>query len=219
MKTMKSKFAGTCVKCHDQFPAGTEISWSRDTGAMHSYPCNSVSQTGWLTRNGVPYAPSLRNDKGHFDGAAQGFASTVGVRQHEKQSQSADSVEKLVPGVYEIDGQIYVVKYNRSKTNLYAKKLVELNGDYRTTEAGARVDFEFEYAKGAVYDLKLSDRMPLERAKELITLYGKCINCSRHLKAAKSVENGIGPVCIKSFGPVLNPVCETTDGRQIVRSA
>jgi hypothetical protein len=127
--------------------------------------------------------------------------------------------EQLVPGVYETANGIFVVKYNREKTNLYAKKLVELNGDYRTTEAGSRVDFEFEYAKGSIYDLRLADRMPIERAKELITLYGKCINCARHLKAAKSVEQGIGPVCIKSFGPVINPVVETADGRQIVRAA
>jgi len=129
--------------------------------------------------------------------------------------------EKLVPGVYELtDGRIYVVKATKEdKSRLYAKRLVELNGDYRTTEAGSRVDFEFQYEKGAIYDIHLNDRMTLDRAKELITLYGRCINCNRHLKAAKSVEQGIGPVCVKSFGPVLNPVCETTDGREIRRVA
>lgn len=136
--------------------------------------------------------------------------------------------EPLVPGVYELaDGRIYVVKATREdKSRLYAKRFVQLNGDYRTTEAGSRVDFEFQYEKGdwatktgGIFDIKLSDRMSLERAKELITLYGRCINCNRHLKAAKSVEQGIGPVCVKSFGPVLNPVCETTDGREIRRAA
>lgn len=127
---------------------------------------------------------------------------------------------KLVPGVYETTEGIFVVKPSRENPDrLYAKKLVQLNGDYRTTEAGTRADFEFEYAKGAIYNLSLTDRMSIERAKELITLYGKCIACARHLKAAKSVEQGIGPVCIKNFGPVLNPVVETADGRQIVRAA
>ena len=142
----------------------------------------------------------------------------------------AKKAEPLVPGVYELaDGRIYVVKPTREdKSRLYAKRLVELNGDYRTTEAGSRVDFEFQYEKGAiaswengelVFHIHLSDRMSIERAKELITLYGRCIACNRHLKAAKSVEQGIGPVCVKQFGPVLNPVCTTTDGREIRRAA
>jgi hypothetical protein len=41
--------------------------------------------------------------------------------------------------------------------------------------------------------------MPKARAIEFTTRYGKCIVCGRHLKAAKSVEAGIGPVCIKYF--------------------
>ena len=30
--------------------------------------------------------------------------------------------------------------------------------------------------------------------------YGRCVRCSRHLKAAQSVVQGIGPVCVKYFG-------------------
>lgn len=178
-RQMMSKFPGTCRNCQEQFPAGTEILWSRDEGARHYYPCNSVV------------------------------------------SAPKPAPELLVPGVYETAaGQIYVVKPTREdKSRLYAKRLQELNGDYRTTEAGSRVDFEFVYERGAIFNIKLADRMPLERAKELITLYGRCIACNRHLKAAKSVENGIGPVCIKNFGPVLNPEVETADGRNIIRRA
>ncbi len=177
--TMTSKYPGTCRNCREQFPAGTQINWSRDNGATHQV-CPP------------PSTPEVKT-----------------------------APEQLVPGVYETPaGQIYVVKPTREdKTRLYAKKLQELNGDYRTTEAGGRVDFEFVYERGAIYNIRLADRMPLERAKELITLYGRCIACNRHLKAAKSVENGIGPVCIKQFGPVLNPEVETADGRQIVRAA
>jgi hypothetical protein len=126
--------------------------------------------------------------------------------------------EVLVPGVYETGGQIYVVKFNKEKTGLYAKRLVVVgNGVTRRTEAGDTVKaIEFVYAAGAVYNIRLADRMPVERAKELITLYGQCIACGKHLKAAKSVEQGIGPVCIKKFGPVLGGVeAITVDGREV----
>ena len=100
-------------------------------------------------------------------------------------------------GVYRKDGTVYVVKPNKTGTKVYAKKLVE--SAPRMTEAGEVVDFELEYAPGMVYKLTEADRVPLADAKDLMTRYGKCIVCSRHLKAAKSVEAGIGPVCAKSF--------------------
>jgi hypothetical protein len=103
------------------------------------------------------------------------------------------------PGVYEhpTDG-IYIVKPNQQKTRLYAKRLVEITGN-RLTEADEVVQIDFEYEQGAVYKLTPEMKMPLERAKELTVRYGRCIVCGAHLTDAKSVERGIGPVCIKSF--------------------
>lgn len=109
------------------------------------------------------------------------------------------------PGVYETDEGVFVVKWNQPKTNLYAKKLVEINAD-RATEDGDRVQIEFEYEAGAIYRITNEDRMPVERAKKLAIRYGKCIACGAKLKAAKSVEDGIGPVCIKKFGPITGAV-------------
>lgn len=103
------------------------------------------------------------------------------------------------PGVYETaENVVYVVKPNRDKTRLYAKRLVEINAE-RALAEGGRVQIEFEYERGAIFRLDPSMKMPLERAKELTIRYGKCIVCGRGLKAAESVERGIGPVCIKSF--------------------
>jgi Family of unknown function (DUF6011) len=102
-------------------------------------------------------------------------------------------------GVYETpSGDIFVVKPNREGTRLYAKRLVEINAQ-RATEAGERVEIEFQYESGAIYGLKPEMKMDLERAKALTIRYGRCIVCGRRLKAAESVERGIGPVCIKSF--------------------
>ena len=35
MKTMTSKFKGTCRKCGGNIAKGSEIKWSKETGAMH----------------------------------------------------------------------------------------------------------------------------------------------------------------------------------------
>lgn len=103
-------------------------------------------------------------------------------------------------GAYELPtGEIYIVKPNREKTRLYAKRLVEAPSE-RLTETGKHVDFDFVYEAGAIYKIKPENRMPFERAKELTILYGRCIICGRHLKVAKSVERGIGPDCYKAIG-------------------
>lgn len=112
--------------------------------------------------------------------------------------EKPETVQVTQAGVYEKDGEVFIVKPTRDKARLYAKRLVEINGE-RATESGDRVQIEFEYAAGVVYKLSPSDKMPLEKAKALTIRYGRCIVCGRHLKAAESVERGIGPVCIKSF--------------------
>lgn len=104
----------------------------------------------------------------------------------------------LTPGVYDVDNHVYIVKPNREKTRLYAKRLIEIAGD-RLNEHGDHVQIEFVYDPGAIFNVKPEHKMPLERAKALTIRYGRCIVCGRHLKAGVSVERGIGPVCIKSF--------------------
>ncbi len=114
------------------------------------------------------------------------------------ESQKPSSPAVTTPGVFRKDGEVYVVKPNREKTRLYAKKLVEAPSN-RLTEQGEVVEFDFVYAPGAIYNLTEANRMPLEEGKKLMIRYGKCIVCGRRLKVAESVERGIGPVCIKYF--------------------
>lgn len=103
------------------------------------------------------------------------------------------------PGVYETKDGIWIVKPNQAKTRCYAKRLVDINGE-RLTEVGEHVQFDFVYDPGAIYNLKAEDKMGLERGKQLTVRYGRCICCGRRLKAATSVERGIGPVCVTYFG-------------------
>lgn len=104
-------------------------------------------------------------------------------------------------GVYVMpDGTIVKVKANKAKTNTYAMLWVEIRGE-RLNENDERVRGEYQYAPGLIAKVAAQGRkMTLEEAKAFILRYGQCARCSRKLKAAKSVENGIGPVCIQYFG-------------------
>ena len=101
------------------------------------------------------------------------------------------------PGVYLHDDNIFVVQYNKTKTRLYALRLVE--SPPRLNEEGVTVDFDLQYAPGIIFALKEEQKMTVEQAKPFMIRYGKCLKCKRKLKAASSVERGIGPVCIQYY--------------------
>ena len=102
------------------------------------------------------------------------------------------------PGIYEHDGKIYRVKWNRSKTNMYAQVATLTIGEAkRLTASGDEVNFEYIYAPGAFSLIDASHRITGQRAEELAVIFTKCIVCNRRLKASTSVKAGIGPVCIK----------------------
>jgi len=108
------------------------------------------------------------------------------------------SVDEI--GVYVMpDARIVKVQANVEKTRTYAKLLVEIGGQ-RATESGERVNAEYQYVSGLVAEVAASGRkMTLDEAKAFILRYGFCARCSRKLKAAVSVERGIGPVCVQYF--------------------
>lgn len=118
-------------------------------------------------------------------------------QDHEEVKDKKGFVE---PGVYELPtGEIYIVKLNREKSRVYAKRLVEAPSE-RMTVPGKVVDFDFEYEPGGIHKIHPEHLMDLDRAKNLMIRYGRCIVCGRRLKVAESVERGVGPVCIKYFG-------------------
>ena len=82
--------------------------------------------------------------------------------------------------LYEVDGEIYRTVMSGAG-NLYAKIF--------TTDG-------WEYAAGAIREIRPEHRMSIERAKELSIRFARCIRCGAALTADKSVEQGIGPICI-----------------------
>lgn len=111
-----------------------------------------------------------------------------------------DTQSGLPIGVYRHNGEVFIVKLNRAKTDKYVSRLVELTGSAeRLNVEDERVKIDFVYAPGMLAKLRPEDQLTLEEAKPLIIRYGRCLFCGQFLKAAKSVERSVGPVCIKRY--------------------
>jgi len=103
-------------------------------------------------------------------------------------------------GIYVLeDGTIVQAKANRRGTNVYTKRWVEIRGERLVDATEAHVHGEWDYDPKLKAQLPIARRMTLAEAKDFILRYGQCVRCGRRLKAADSVERGIGPVCINYF--------------------
>ena len=140
-----------------------------------------------------------------FDGPWAAIITAGGTRATVKRSslkeapapertlvQNRDRVTEV--GMYNTGTDIYKVQAAKESGNLYAKRLVPIGGQ-RLSENDERVRWEFQYAAGAIRDLKPEQRMTLEAAKAFGIKFGVCCVCGAFLKDATSVANGIGPVC------------------------
>lgn len=108
-------------------------------------------------------------------------------------------------GVYVLNGQVIRVKANKAGTHVYPNVWTEISGS-RLTEDGGTAHGEWQYVeqwqerKDLMRNLAAEGRkMTLAEAQDFLIRYGQCVRCGRHLKDAKSVSKGIGPVCEKYF--------------------
>lgn len=96
-------------------------------------------------------------------------------------------VAPLKLGVYcNPKGVIYRIHKSRETGALYAK-MFDIE------------EMAFVYAPGAVRTLTAEMKMTLEEAKRFGVETGICCLCGAYLTDAKSVAEGIGPVCAKRF--------------------
>lgn len=103
-------------------------------------------------------------------------------------------------GVYVLeDGTVVKAQQNRAKTNTYTMRWVVIGGERLVDATEDRVHGEWEYAPELKARIVGARKMTLDEAKDFILRYGQCVRCSRRLKAADSVERGIGPVCMQYF--------------------
>lgn len=95
------------------------------------------------------------------------------------------------PGFYVNDGIVLRVQFNKAGTATYAKRL-DIDPSVRK---GTWV-----YAPGVGATLANAVPLTVEEAMRLGHAHGVCMICGRELTVPKSVEDGIGPVCIKKIG-------------------
>jgi hypothetical protein len=112
----------------------------------------------------------------------------------QRAARPADAMPQKTAGYYlDAKGDAFVVVPNKAKTRTYAKKLTfigNVEGDQMP---------RWIYTPGAVYDLASLVKLTLDEAARLSHLCGRCIFCGRALEDPKSVNRGIGPVCIKKL--------------------
>lgn len=123
------------------------------------------------------------------------------ARAAERTRQDPEGAPATEPGIYETEaGRVYRVQVGDSGFP-YAKVLTKLVGEAkRLTEAGQTVKADYVYERGAIRQVRAHHRVSVQRAEELSILFAQCIVCGTHLKAAESVQRGIGPICYKRIG-------------------
>jgi len=139
----------------------------------------------------IAFLSTLASERVHelaidFAALTSGQASSLIETLLGSPRKTGGSVERITEeGMYQnAGGDIFRVQTSRQSGNLYAKRLDVFDGG-------------FIYEPGALRNIKPSDRLSVEQAKALGVQYGFCIVCGILLTDPKSVEQGIGPVCIK----------------------
>ena len=135
-----------------------------------------------------PDAETLRTDiSAHIDMALDNNRGLrrelAGMRDFARQAAPdapAAAPEFVTTGMYRVGERVFKVLPSRQSERHYAKELVGTS---------------FQYAKGAMYQIKPEHRMTLAQAAEYGKLTGSCVCCGRLLTDPASIADGIGPVC------------------------
>jgi hypothetical protein len=157
----------------------------------------SEKQANWLRQMGhelgvnadtIETALDTRDQAG-ISAMLDQYSAAVKAQRATARRTAAPTTE---PGYYvDANHDVYVVVPNKAGTRTYAKKLVfttDVDGDRRA---------HWDYVPGAIYGLEGLKVLTVEEAARLGHLHGFCVICAKALTDPKSVEQGIGPVCIK----------------------
>jgi hypothetical protein len=112
-------------------------------------------------------------------------------------------------GMYQITDvngiqMIYKIKWNKTNTYKYAEKLVITDGKWSKS---GKPSGKFVYAGSMMNKLTSENKMTEEQAKAFHDAtkakygvdYGFCCVCGKLLTVKKSIDAGVGPVCITKF--------------------
>jgi hypothetical protein len=195
--TITAKFASKCDVCGSTINVGDRIEWVRGLRTVSHTVCPSEKPEGnrYYDANGVEQDADDRSYTAWLAFLAEKPRLTV---EHQ--------------GVYVLpDGSIVRMQANQTKTAVYPK-LWTLIGGSRLTEGNEIVHGEYRYIEDSAERSALRRRveqtgrkMTMDEAIAFSTRFGICARCTRHLKDAKSVAQGIGPICIKFFSTEIMP--------------
>ena len=189
-RRLSAKYASVCRNCRQPIAVGDPILWAPGQPAVHA-ECPLPAHV-----SPVSEVADAATDWEAHDALGTGFATY----ERRPVAPARPRLEVEDAGVYVLpDGAVVKVQANRDKTKVYAKRWTP-SGQDRLMEAGQHEHGEYVYEAGLIREVEATGRkMSLEEAKAHSIRYGRCVRCGRHLTDGRSVEQGMGPVCIKYF--------------------
>jgi hypothetical protein len=131
------------------------------------------------------------------------------VAEHDAALAVIKKGQDLEPGMYQVTDvngvqMIYKVKWNKTNTYKYAERLVITDGKWSKS---GKPSGKFMYAGSMMSKLTSENKMTEEQAKAFHDAtkakygvdYGFCCVCGKLLTVKKSIDAGIGPVCVTKF--------------------
>lgn len=191
---LKSKFPGTCSACSCRFPSGTEIEWSKSSGARHltATQCFEAKQSKVAASAVVVPKVDLSSIVQFLKAAQQRGLKRPKLRVLAPDGRSELRLSLTVAG--KAPGTLSVVLSDNFIGG------VRPDGTPFGTVASDDV-LQLHLLKVA------SD--PISAAREYAALMCSCSFCGKPLTDAGSVEVGYGPVCARHWGLPHHPVGTT----------
>lgn len=199
-----------CAKCKGVHASVAEVRQCHNVAAPpefvapsvdNSYVVGSASPKIYLD---APYKSRevVKEAGARWDGAEKKWWVTKEVwdlkpefwKAYEFKDRSGEPTpEPIQEGWYNRDGTIYQVVLSKTG-NPYAKVL-RVNMEKKGNQVGT-----WDYAPGAVADLKPEMLMSLENQCEYGQLYSICVRCGRRLTKEESKARGMGDICAENVG-------------------
>ncbi len=188
LKSMISKYNGKCFRCDSKILAGSQIEWSKETGAKHKV-CPAAG-----TAEAAPVKQTYTTELGDYTAVYAMFESAGKTSKFPKITINADGFEfylYMSTMVSKVPGVINVKKKG---------------GGYGHLDWFGRITTEGTWTHRAGVDERRADALsrlqmdPVAAVAEFGKLCGRCCFCNSSLSDLKSVDVGYGPICAKKWG-------------------
>lgn len=183
---MTAKFNGRCKRCGGNLPAGSQIEWSRETGATHTdmFACVQVREA----QAAQPPTPAV---------SADGAPIAKFLQAAQARGLKYPKARFLAPG----GGELRLSVAGETSRYPGAIQVVVRDQWVGRIEPSGTVSGGTLAGDAAVLDaLTTIAADPAAAAKAYGALMGRCSFCDKTITDEGSVEVGYGPICAKKFG-------------------